>query len=47
MGPLFVLLEVMFALGYRKDMQDKMWRNVDKELAKMKQQKKAAARAKK
>jgi uncharacterized membrane protein YGL010W len=40
MGPLFVLLEVLFALGYRNDMQETLWKNVDKELSRLKQQQK-------
>jgi len=33
---MFVLLEIMFAFGYRKDFQETMWRNVEKEIAKLK-----------
>ncbi len=36
MAPLFVLLEVMFFFGYRKDFQKKMWAQVDREIAKFK-----------
>ncbi|ODM95244.1 hypothetical protein Ocin01_11427 [Orchesella cincta] len=39
MAPFFVLLEVLFHLGYRKDMQVKLWKNVEKELARLKQKK--------
>jgi len=42
MGPLFVLLEVLFPLGYRKDMQAKLWKNVEKELSRLKSQRKSA-----
>ncbi|CAL8118380.1 unnamed protein product [Orchesella dallaii] len=44
MAPLFVLLEVLFPLGYRKDMQDRLWKNVEKELARLKQKKIGKAR---
>ncbi|OXA46452.1 putative ferric transport system permease protein FbpB 1 [Folsomia candida] len=36
MAPLFVLLEVMFFFGYRKDFQKKMWIRVEAEIAKLK-----------
>jgi len=36
MAPLFVLLEVMFAFGYRKGFQVKMWKKVEQEIAKLK-----------
>jgi len=41
MAPLFVLLEVMFFFGYRKDFQKRMWVNVNKEIAKFKNGKKS------
>lgn len=40
MAPLFVLLEVLFNFGYRKDFQAKMWKRVEKEIAKHKSQSK-------
>jgi len=36
MAPLFVLLEVLFVFGYRKDFQKKMWKKVEAEIAKHK-----------
>ncbi|XP_035712828.1 2-hydroxy-palmitic acid dioxygenase mpo1-like [Folsomia candida] len=36
MAPLFVLLEVLFFFGYRKDFQKKMWIRVEAEIAKLK-----------
>ena len=36
MGPLFVLLEVMFFFGYRQEFQYKIWKKVEKEIAKFK-----------
>lgn len=38
MAPLFVLLEVLFALGYRPEFQKRVWKNVEKEIAKFKNQ---------
>ncbi|KAJ6636139.1 2-hydroxy-palmitic acid dioxygenase mpo1, partial [Pseudolycoriella hygida] len=38
MAPLFVLLEVLFLLGYRKDFQKTIWKKVEKEIAKFKNQ---------
>jgi len=40
MAPLFVLLEVLFVFGYRKDLQDRMSVQVAKEMAKHKAQSK-------
>lgn len=36
MAPFFVLLEVLFMLGYRPDFQKQIWKKVDKEIAKFK-----------
>ncbi|KAG4070618.1 hypothetical protein HA402_013538 [Bradysia odoriphaga] len=38
MAPFFVLLEVLFHFGYRPDFQEKIWKKVDKEIAKFKTQ---------
>lgn len=38
MAPFFVLLEVLFHFGYRPDFQKKIWKLVDKEIAKFKTQ---------
>lgn len=40
MAPLFVLLEVLFLLGYRPDFQKRIWKQVEKEIAKHKNQEK-------
>jgi len=50
MAPFFVLLEVLFLLGYRQDFQKKIWKKVEQEIAKHKSQvnkSKSAAKSKK
>jgi len=44
MAPLFVLLEVMFFFGYRKDFQRRMWANVAREISKFKAATRSAAK---
>jgi len=46
MAPLFVLLEVLFMFGYRKDFQKKMWKRVEQEIAKHKGQSKKTSKRK-
>jgi len=38
MAPFFVLLEVLFLLGYRQEFQNKIWKKVEKEIARHKSQ---------
>lgn len=38
MAPFFVLLEVLFLLGYRQELQKRVWKKVEKEITKYKNQ---------